>query len=362
MDTSTPRRRRAASVRKAGWLAVAALASMALFATPGVALGHNAVASCGGFLTLDYPSKTATITRTDIAAVPYSAVSGGGVYAVVPGTYKVVWSDNFTLRNLVVVACPTSPSPSPSPSTDPSPTPTPPGELQITKTIPGETADFPGGQFGFSVDCQPGDNTYTTFITFGTGQSTGSVHFSVPAGLTCAVTETGTPDAGAGFTWLAPIIDPPVTIVSGQTVTVTVTDPRDPSASPSPSPSPSASPNCEELQNCSSPSPSSPPTSPPCTAANNCFFNSPSPSPSASPSPTPTPQSSVEAATATPTGDVHAATGKPHLTPPPTDALGTTTGQPAGDTWRIALLGLAALLACLLLFTPGTTSPERRRR
>jgi hypothetical protein len=49
------------------------------------------------------------------------------------------------------------------------------------------------------------------------------------------------------------------------------------------------------------------------------------------------------------------------VTPPPTDALGTTPGQPAGDTWRIALLGLAALLASLLVFSPKT-SPERRRR
>jgi hypothetical protein len=82
------------------------------------------------------------------------------------------------------------------------------------------------------------------------------------------------------------------------------------------------------------------------------------------PTPTPTPTGGVEAATGTPTptGGVEAATGRPHVTPPPTDALGGTTGQPAGDTWRIALLGLAALLASLLIFSPSKTSPERRRR
>jgi len=63
----------------------------------------------------------------------------------------------------------------------------------------------------------------------------------------------------------------------------------------------------------------------------------------------------------TPTGAVGGATGKPHVTPPPTDALGTTTGQPTGDTRRLSLLALAALLASLLLFTPKTI-PERRRR
>jgi Prealbumin-like fold domain len=87
---------------------------------------------------------------------------------------------------------------------------------------------------------------------------------------------------------------------------------------------------------------------------------SPSPSPSASPSVSPSP---TPAATATPnTGGVAGATGKPHVTPPPTDALGIPTGQPAGDTWRFALLGLAALLASLLIFSPSKTSPERRRR
>jgi len=41
---------------------------------------------------------------------------------------------------------------------------------------------------------------------------------------------------------------------------------------------------------------------------------------------------------------------------------GIPMGQPAGDTWRIALLALAALLASLLVLSPTRTSPERRRR
>ena len=81
--------------------------------------------------------------------------------------------------------------------------------------------------------------------------------------------------------------------------------------------------------------------------------------------PTPTPTGTTEAATGTPapssTGHIEGATGKPHVTPPPTNTLGIPAGEPAGYTWRIALLGLAALLASLLVFSPKT-SPERRRR
>jgi uncharacterized repeat protein (TIGR01451 family) len=69
----------------------------------------------------------------------------------------------------------------------------------------------------------------------------------------------------------------------------------------------------------------------------------------------------VPVAPQTPTGGVAGATGRPHITPPPTSALGSVPAQPAGDTWRIALLGLAALLASLLVFIPKT-SPERRHR
>ena len=74
--------------------------------------------------------------------------------------------------------------------------------------------------------------------------------------------------------------------------------------------------------------------------------------------------SSVEATTATSssnTGTVEAATGKPHVTPPPTATL-PTSGTQGGDTWRIALLALAALLASLLILSPSGTSPERSRR
>lgn len=49
------------------------------------------------------------------------------------------------------------------------------------------------------------------------------------------------------------------------------------------------------------------------------------------------------------------------VTPPPTSGLGSAPAQPAGDTWRIALLGLAGLLASLLVFSPKTL-PEGRRR
>jgi hypothetical protein len=64
---------------------------------------------------------------------------------------------------------------------------------------------------------------------------------------------------------------------------------------------------------------------------------------------------------ATPPGDVAGATSKPNVTPPPTATL-PVTGTPTGDTWRIALLAIAALLASILLLTPASPVRSRRRR
>ena len=60
------------------------------------------------------------------------------------------------------------------------------------------------------------------------------------------------------------------------------------------------------------------------------------------------------------TGEVEAATATPKVTPPPTDAL-PLTGTPGGDSWRIALLAIAGLLATLLLLAPAPSKARRRR-
>jgi hypothetical protein len=108
MDTNIRRRKRATTFRRAGWLVVIALATMALFATPGVALGHSATVTCGGFLQLDWKPNTADITRTDVIPnqVIFANVAGDGKYAVVPGSYTVAWSDNVS-HSYTVPACPT---------------------------------------------------------------------------------------------------------------------------------------------------------------------------------------------------------------------------------------------------------------
>jgi hypothetical protein len=57
-----------------------------------------------------------------------------------------------------------------------------------------------------------------------------------------------------------------------------------------------------------------------------------------------------------PTGGVGGATGtpKPHVTLPPTDTADVLTpSAPAGDGWRLILLGLAGMLAAALLLTPA---------
>ena len=61
-------------------------------------------------------------------------------------------------------------------------------------------------------------------------------------------------------------------------------------------------------------------------------------------------------------GGVSPATATPKVTPPPTDALPGSPAGPAGDTWRLALLGIAAVLAVTLLLTPAMPAKVRRRR
>ena len=61
-------------------------------------------------------------------------------------------------------------------------------------------------------------------------------------------------------------------------------------------------------------------------------------------------------ATPAPTGGVGGATGtpKPKVTLPPTDTIdGIHSSAPAGDGWRLVLLGMAAMLAAALLLTPA---------
>ena len=61
-------------------------------------------------------------------------------------------------------------------------------------------------------------------------------------------------------------------------------------------------------------------------------------------------------ATPTPTGGVGGATGTPGtpgITLPPTDTLGAATSAPAGDSWRLILLGMAGLMAAALFLTPA---------
>ena len=109
---------------------MAAVLLLAFFA--GSVSAHNAIATCGGFLQLDFPSKTADIIRTsdDPDTLVYDNVNGGGKNAVIPGTYTVLWSDGYQIKNLAVAACPTptptaTPVPTPTPTPVPTPTPTP---------------------------------------------------------------------------------------------------------------------------------------------------------------------------------------------------------------------------------------------
>jgi len=62
-----------------------------------------------------------------------------------------------------------------------------------------------------------------------------------------------------------------------------------------------------------------------------------------------------------PTGGVGPLTGtpKPKATLPPTDAIDGTSSAPAGDGWRLALLGMAGMLSAALVLTPARAAVRR---
>jgi hypothetical protein len=54
-------------------------------------------------------------------------------------------------------------------------------------------------------------------------------------------------------------------------------------------------------------------------------------------------------------------TGTPEITPPPTDTLSTST-TPSNDSWRLVLIGMAGILAAVLLLTPAPAKRRIRKR
>jgi len=133
--------------------------------------------------------------------------------------------------------------------------------------------------------------------------------------------------------------------------------------------------NCTEAQPTATPTeaPTATPTEAPTATPTEAPTATPTEAPTATPTeaptatPTPTPVGSVEAATGTPTptptpvGSVEAATGTPNITPPPTDALTSTPSGPDGS-WRLALIGMAGILAAALLLTPAPATRRNRKR
>ena len=66
----------------------------------------------------------------------------------------------------------------------------------------------------------------------------------------------------------------------------------------------------------------------------------------------------TEQPTAAPTGTVAAETGRPEVTPPPTDSIGST-GSTSGDGWRLLVGAMAMLLATVLVLTPAARRTRR---
>ncbi len=54
-----------------------------------------------------------------------------------------------------------------------------------------------------------------------------------------------------------------------------------------------------------------------------------------------------------PSSSVAAVTGKPQITPPPTDSVGGSNGSGNSTGWLLAVVGLAALVVSLVIRTPA---------
>jgi len=114
------------------------------------------------------------------------------------------------------------------------------------------------------------------------------------------------------------------------------------------------------------PTPAGTPTPTPAGTPTPTPAGTPTPTPAGTPTPTPvatpTPQA-TPVVTPTPAGGVGGATGTPRTsTLPPTDTSLSDTPGSASDGWRAILLGLAALMATVLLITPTGNPATRRAR
>ena len=130
---------------------------------------------------------------------------------------------------------------------------------------------------------------------------------------------------------------------------------EEPSVEPSEAPSqaPSEAPSEEPSQQ-----PSEAPSEAPSVEPSETPSEAPSQAPSDEPSDSPSEQPSTPPS-ASPTGGVEAATATPRVTPPATDAL-TTSNPVTSGGWRIALLGLAGLIAAALVLGSPRKAPVRR--
>jgi hypothetical protein len=95
----------------------------------------------------------------------------------------------------------------------------------------------------------------------------------------------------------------------------------------------------------------------PSATASSTSMPAPTPSPTRRPSRSAAP---TRLPSATPHQAVAGVTSRPHVTPPPTATLLPDGGRPDAFAWRIALLGLAAVLAISLLVTPPARARTRR--
>jgi len=345
-------RRRRSTFRRTGWLAVAALTLAALFATPGVALGHHADV----FASLDCEGKVSYTVNdwADGYAATFDisyAVDGSASYTLVGPAAFTAGNDwtvtgSFTVSTSVTsvvvrvngfVWANGTNAPGPwysSPATRPTDCKASPvittvaspsmGMVGVPMTV-SDTATLTGG------NSPSGSVTFTLYSDSECETSTGVTGSGTISSGSATYSQGWTPAAAGTFYWKATYggdnNNNGFTECGGQKETVVVTD------APRP-------PTCVDLGNCPTPTPTPVVT--------------PTPTPVVTPTPTPV-------VTPTPSGEVAAATATPRVTPPPTDTL-PTGGTPSGGSLAIVFLAIAGLLATIRFLTPATPAKARRRR
>lgn len=180
-------------------------------------VGYNCGVVAGSVTLAKDGSKSVTVpagNTCSVAEVPPSP----SLLAPAYGWDTPTWSDGTTATNQATIPVNGSATLTVTNSTRPVF-----GKVQVTKAITGETGGVTtAASFAITVTC---DNGYSDTFTMGVNGT--GVTPDLPVGAQCSFTEAA-PSGGlvdSSYAWGTPVLPGPVTVVVGQTVGATVTNP-----------------------------------------------------------------------------------------------------------------------------------------